>query len=582
MFGPRLLLGTLTLAIGLGVALADDKPAQTEPKATKKAKQAEKRKAAAAEKAKAEAEKAKADAEAKAKADAEAKAKAEKEKSAAPPPAPRVSVDARPLANRINDEIAKKLSSEKVPASPRADDAEFLRRVYLDLTGVIPSADKAAAFIDSNDANKRAKLIDELLSDPAFGKHQADLWDDLLFHRVTDNRAVQRGPLTEWLEKKFNENDGWDKLVTELLTATGTQEENGAATFFLAQLTADKMVDATSKLFMGIKMECAQCHNHPFTGWKQNDYWGMAAFFMKVRVQGNTKNAARGATPGVTESSQGRQRNLPESAKTLPPKFFKGEEAKVGRSDPLRPALAKWLTSPDNKYFSKAMANRIWGQLFGSGIINPIDDMHEERVASHPELLAELSKQFTASGFDVKYLFRAICNSEAYQRTSKPVAGNEKDTILFSHMNIKVFTPEQLYDSLVAVVGEPGRGDARPRAAAAAAGRRGPVSPRDQFVAFFDPGESAKATDYESGIPQVLRLMNHPFTAKTSVTKARELTKGQSPEKAVEKLYLITLSRRPTAAETNKMTEYAKKHGADGFGDVLWALLNSSEFSLNH
>src|SRR5262249_44973403 len=154
----------------------------------------------------------------------------------------------------------------------------------------------------------------------------------------------------------------------------------------------------------------------------------------------------------------------------------------------LRPVLAKWLTEPENKFFARAIVNRIWGQLFGSGIINPVDDMHEERVASHPELLAELSKQFAAGGFDIQNLFRAICNSEAYQRTSKPVPGNEKDATLFSHMNIKVFTPEQLYDSLVAVLGEPGR-DARGARPVAANQRRGPATPRDQFIAFFNPGE---------------------------------------------------------------------------------------------
>jgi hypothetical protein len=489
--------------------------------------------------------------------------------------------DFRPLSKHIDAEINQKLAAETVPASPRADDAEFLRRAYLDLTGVIPPAGKVTAFLDSKEPDKRAKLIDELLASPAFGKHMADIWDKLLFHRATDNRAVKAEPLTQWLEKRFNVNEGWDRLVTELLTATGTQEENGASTYFLSQLTADKMVDSTSKLFMGVKMECAQCHNHPFTGWKQNDYWGMAAFFMKVRVQGNTKNANRGATPAVSESDRGRQKNLPESAKNLPPKFFKGEQPKVSGSDPLRPLLAKWLTSPENKFFARAMVNRVWGHLFGSGIINPIDDMHEDRVASHPELLAELSKEFAAGGFDVKNLFRAICNSDAYQRTSKPVPGNEKDVVLFSHMNIKVFTPEQLYDSLIAVLGEPTRGEAKTGKAPANA-KRGPITPRDQFISFFDPGENTKATDYESGIPQALRLMNHPFTARASVKAARELAQGEPNEKAIEKLYLATLSRRPTAEERAKLTQYAGKHSSDGYGDILWALVNSSEFSLNH
>src|SRR5262249_3069598 len=166
-------------------------------------------------------------------------------------------------------------------------------------------------------------------------------------------------------------------------------------------------------------------------------------------------------------------------------------------------------------------------------------------------------------------------------RTSKPAPGNEKDTVLFSHMNIKVFTPEQLYDSLIAVIGEPTRGEAKTGKSPANA-KRGPITPRDQFISFFDPGENAKPTDYENGIPQVLRLMNHPFTARASMKAARELTQSQPSDKAIEKLYLATLSRRPTAEERGKMTQYVAKHSTDGYGDILWALINSSEFSLNH
>jgi hypothetical protein len=579
----RILTAAAMLLCGTFTLLADDpKPApKPDPKPAAKPDVPAEVKAARrlARMKAAEEAKAKADAEARAKADAESKAKESEKPKVEPKP---LKTNTAALTKRIDDEIAKKLASEKLTASPRADDAEFIRRVYLDLTGVVPPAAKVAGFLDNKAPDKREKLIDELLTSPAFGHHLADIWDRLLIHRMTDNRAIKVDPLNAWLEEKFTEGAGWNEIVTGLLTATGTQEENGASTFVMAQLTADKMVDSTSKLFMGIKMECTQCHNHPFTGWKQNEYWGMAAFFMKVRVQGNTKNANRGAAPGVIEAvnNQGKQKGLPESAKTLPPKFFKGEEPKVGRGDPLRPVLAKWLTSPDNKFFSRAFANRVWGQLFGSGIVNPIDDMHDERVPSHPELLAELSKQFAANGFDVRYLYRAVCNSAAYQRTSKPVAGNERDTVLFSHMNIKVLTPEQLYDSLTAVLGEPGRAGGMGKGAAN--GKGGPQTPRTQFVNFFDPGETAKATDYENGIPQALRLMNHPYTARTSLPVARELAKGESKEKAIEKLYLATLSRRPTVAETAKLTGYVGGHSADSYGDILWALLNSSEFGLNH
>lgn len=546
--------------------------------AAKKAAQAaaqQKAKRAAQAKARAEAaererkqEEARAAAEAKAKAESSVRAKA------------LAKLQTASLTRRIDEEINKKLAAEKIPASPKADDAEFVRRVYLDLVGVIPSYEKASSFINDKDPNKRAKLIDELLASYEFGKRLGDIWDNLLFQRVTNNRAVRVEPLTGWLEKQVNDGQTWDKIVTGLLTATGTQEENGATTFMMGQLSADKITDSVSRLFLGVKIECAQCHNHPFVDYKQNDYWGLAAFFMKVRIQGNAKNGKSGNLPGLSEANaRGRQRGLPESAKTLPPKFLKGEQPKVDARDPLRPTFGKWLTDANNSYFGKAWANRVWGQLFGAGIINPIDDMHEERVPSHPELLNELAAEFAANGFEVRYLYRAICNSEAYQRTSRPVAGNESDRTYFSHMHIKAMTPEQLYDSLTSVTGIQQPTARRPAKAAVA--RRGSV--RDQFVAFFDPGEGVKATDYEAGIPQALRLMNAPQINRNSAATARNIVGSLSQDKAIEKLYLTALARRPTAEEAAKMTRYlAGTTPQEGYGDILWALLNCAEFALNH
>jgi hypothetical protein len=203
-------------------------------------------------------------------------------------------------------------------------------------------------------------------------------------------------------------------------------------------------------------------------------------------------------------------------------------------------------------------------------------------VPSHPELLAELARQFSASGFDIKFLYRAICNSDAYQRTSKPPGGNESDNSLFSHMNIKAFTPEQLFDSLVAVLGEPE--NLRGGAKKAGNAKAGPATAREQFAAFFSVGEDNKATDYEEGIPQALRLMNNPFTARNSGPVARQLTQGLSERQALDKLYLTALARRPTSEEVTKLIAYVKKadSASSAYGDILWALLNSSEFTLNH
>lgn len=486
-------------------------------------------------------------------------------------------LEAPALAQHIDKAVQQRLQSEKIPASPLADDAEFMRRVYLDLVGVIPPADKVAAFLDSKDPEKRAKLIDELLASPQYGKHMADIWQSMLMPRVSDNRNLQRQPLVKWLEDNFNANTPWDKMTTDLLTASGTQAQNGATTFFVANPTADKVNDTVAKLFLGIQLQCAQCHDHPFTGWKQTEYWAMAAFFTKVQT-GAARPGQQGATANVSENGNGRQR-LPQEAKIVPAKFLQGEEPKIEGSAPRRPVLASWLTSGENQFFARAMVNRTWFQLFGRGFINPVDDMHKDNQASHPEVLGELSQQFVASGFDLKHLIRGICNSQTYQRTSKPVDGNEEDNILFSHVAVKPLTPEQLFDSLEVVVGRVNApaGGGRPQQG------RPQGTPRQAFIAFFSGDEGADPTEYQHGIPQALRLMNSPQLNRDSVL-LNEAVKLDSPEKVIEHLYLGTLGRRPSEKALEKMLAHVKKtdNPRKGYGDVLWALLNCSEFTLNH
>jgi hypothetical protein len=492
--------------------------------------------------------------------------------------------DARTLSTLIDRSVDAQLKAEKVDVSPRTDDATFLRRVYLDITGQIPSAEKAVAFLDSQDTDKRAKLIDELLASPAYGKHQADLWQPLLLARNSDNRRLQTQPMHTWLEKNFNENKPWNKMVHELLTASGDQDKNGAVTYYLSLATVDKMTDSVTKVFLGLQLQCAQCHNHPFTGWKQTQYWEMAAFFMKV--QANPPRGQQTTTPTVTETNTPRRgRNaLPESAKRLPPKFLQGDAPKVGSSDPLRPVLADWLTTAKNPYFSKAMVNRTWHQFFGRGLVNPVDDMHDANTPSHPELLTGLAEQFSSNGFDLKQLIRGICNSQAYQRSSRPTGNNaEATTTLYSHMPVKVLPPGELFDALTTVLGSANRGQAG-RRPMGAGGRGAGGSPRDQFIAFFNLDENVDPTEYQAGIPQALRLMNGAQNNNGATARARSIAReAKTPEKAIETLFLTTLSRRPTKAETEKMTTYIRKQSdaEKAYADILWVLVNTSEFMLN-
>ncbi len=488
------------------------------------------------------------------------------------------------LSQHIDEAIDTCLRAEKVAPSPRSNDAEFVRRIYLDITGHIPSADKVAAFLDSRDPNKRAKLIDDLLASHDYGKHQADIWQALLLPRTSENRFVSFDKMTAWLEKSFNDNKPWDKMVREILTAQGELDKNGAVTYFLANLTPDKLTDNTTRVFLGVQLQCAQCHDHPFTKWKQDEYWGMAAFFTKVRINGNPRQAAmQGNTVSIGENGKGRPIRLPISAKRVPPKFLQGEQPDLSSSDAYRPVLAKWMTSSQNRYFSRAMVNRLWAQFFGRGLVNPVDDMHDGNQPSHPQLLDELSAHFVASGFDVKQLIRALCNSEAYQRTSKPTAHNrEAVPELFSRMAVKVLTPEQLYDSLLMILGAPN--PANPRRNSANAARLRNATPRMLFVAFFKGDENAEPTEYQAGIPQVLRMMNAPMLNNTTML-APLLKSDKTPKQIIEHLYLTTLSRRPSAHELQRCVALVRKHSdepREAFGDILWALLNSSEFTLNH
>jgi hypothetical protein len=488
------------------------------------------------------------------------------------------------LAARIDQQILAKLAEESIIPSPRCSDEEFLRRVYLDLTGVIPTAEQARQFLDSTHPNKRAELIDELLASPNYGRHLADLWLPKLFPSESNNRFVQKGPFYNWLKDQFNANVRWDQLVFSLVTATGTVKDNPAVTYFLANRSIDKLTDTATQHFLGIQLQCAQCHNHPFTGWKQKEYWGMAAFFSKVNVDRprNTNKGGDNSEIGVREGTgKTKARDFfPEAAMDVKAKFLGGAEPTLNSFDPYRPVLARWMVSPDNPYFAKAMVNRTWGQLFGRGFVNPIDDMHPDNPASHPQLLEELANAFAGSGFDLKYLTKAICLSETYQRSSKTTGGNENDDVYFSHRTLKVFSPEQLYDSLSLILdASPSSNSARGKAKGAGAGRNA-NSAREQFIQFYLAGaEQANPTAYDAGIPQALRLMNSRFGGNGAVAQGI-IGQTSSVDAALDNLLLATLSRRPTPTERQRWQGLIAENGAVAYADLLWAILNSSEFSM--
>jgi len=488
------------------------------------------------------------------------------------------------LAQIIDQEITRRLTEEKVPVSGKTEDAEYLRRVYLDIIGVIPTAEQVKAFLESKDADKRAKVVEVLLTDARYGKSMSEIWANVMVPRESNNRRLDASPLQQWMAKEFNDNKPWDKLVYELVTASGPIDKNGAVTYFVGNPTVDKITDSVTRNFMGVRLECAQCHNHPFTNYKQDEYWAMAAFFMKVKMNANPQQAAKkGVTIEVSEATakaKAKKKGLPESAKIVPAKFLQAEQPKLDPNGPSRPVLATWMTSSKNPYFARALVNKMWHHFFGRGLVNPVDDMHADNPASHPELLAALAEQLKNNNFDVKYLIRAIVLSDTYQRSSRPAKGNELDTELFSHMNVKVLRPEQLYDSMVTVVGAVRKGgDTKNKAG----GKGGPGGPREQFLNFFRIDEGTDPLEYQVGIPHALRLMNSPQTNANSAIVDTAL-KAPTPAKAIEHLYLATVNRVPTSDELARMTSYVGKQSSPrtAYGDILWALLNSAEFTTNH
>lgn len=483
------------------------------------------------------------------------------------------------VAAVIDREIDAKLAADKTPAGEKSTDAEFLRRAYLDLTGVIPTAAKARQFLDDQSPDKRTKLVDELLASSNFGKHASDIWMGLLVSRTSDQRRISYEPLREWLASQFNENKPWNQIAADLIAAEGTQEKNPAVTYYLSNNTVDKMTDSVSKLFLGVSIQCAQCHDHKFEDWKQSEYWSLAQFFMRVQVGGLQQNG----TPSIEEVKNPNRRRipLPEDAKAMPVRYLRDTTPiKLPDDGAIRPTLAKWVTNPSNPYFARAMTNRVWSQLFGTGLVTPVDDMGPNAIASHPNLMKSLAANFAADKFDLKNLVRAIVLSNAYQRSGKPTGDESEDAQRFARMAVKVMTPEQLYDSTFSLVGSAINPQARMRMAANLP--KGPLAdPRERFVNFFLAGqEMANTTEYEVGIPQALKLMNSRQLGNP--TAVRKLIGTKSGKEAIEELYLATLSRRPTEEEMKSMTAYVASAPTlnEGYGDVLWALLNCSEYTL--
>jgi hypothetical protein len=491
-------------------------------------------------------------------------------------------LDAPALAARIDQLIGARITEAGAKPAPAADESEYLRRVYLDLAGRIPKAMRVRDFLDDPAPDKRQRLVESLFSEPAYVNHFTNFWRGLLIPPNNNQQArVALGPFEQWLRDRVRENMPYNQFVRELLTAPaggmgmGRQGMNSNApspvAFYQAnELKPENLAGSTSRLFLGVRLECAQCHDHPHANWTRQQFWEYAAFFSGV--QGPD-------VPGK------RLLTIPGTEKSVSARFLDGKEPKWDAGVLSRAALAEWMTVTDNPYLARTAANRMWAHFFGTGICEPVDDMGEQNPPSHPELLDELARQLVLHQYDLQYLIRAITGSQAYQRTSVCSHPSQKDLHLFARMAVKGMTPEQLFDSFVEATGYEEKAE--------------PPSPngfpsnslRAQFLARFSSQE--RPTEHHTSILQALALMNGKFIQDvTNLDRSKNLAAivdfpAASTADRVESLFINTLSRKPRPEELSRFVNYVNTGGPRGqeaaaLADVFWVLLNSAEFRFNH
>jgi hypothetical protein len=494
-----------------------------------------------------------------------------------------------PCENLIDEELYKRLASLKVPPSPPAGDATFLRRVTLDLTGQQPQPEAIKEFLADKDPKKRAKVVDKLIGTKDFLSFWQIKLGDMLqisFQRFPNGAGYYEG----WLATRLQENTPWDAMVHELLTAVGDPNRFGGGPVNYALDGADAKVQAeqTAQRFLGLRLRCAQCHDHPFDVWTQDDYYGLAAFFAKVD-RGAAQNGGMMGRPIVGVNPSGQIEHL-RTHKPAVPQLLTGEKVELKATDDPRKALADWMTRPDNPFFARAMANWVWGQFFGKGLADPTDDLSRSNPPVHPELLDALAKHFVDSKYDLRDLIRTIATSNAYGTSSQPTKENEADHRLFSHQSARPLTAHQMADAIAQ--------------ATDVQNRFGPQLVVRKAIEVNDPGTPSAILDAFGRCPRTNGCSTVP-TPSLSLRQALMLIGGDvveskvsslngylsnllelNPEPAdvVESLYLRTLCRPPSAEEASYWTAELKASSAfpEACEDLFWSLLNSREFAFNH
>ena len=495
--------------------------------------------------------------------------------------------------NVVDEAVFAKLRQMTILPSDPCTDAEFVRRAYLDACGRVPTVAEAKAFLADTSAARRDRLIDHVTTLPEFADFWALKWADVL--RSSRKTMQLKGSVgfQHWLRDRIGRNVPFDQMVRELLTATGNTHANPPANYYRVAKDPQSLAEATAQLFLGVRMQCAKCHNHPFERWTQDDYYGMAAWFARVRQKTDPAAAGGKKNPQAAEVivvARDGDVSQPRTGKVMRPHFPGGTDADVKPGRDRREAFADWLTAPDNPFFARSVANRIWFHLTGKGIVDPVDDFRESNPASNDELLTALAREFVGSGYDLRHLIRTVMRSRTYQLSAVPNETNKDDTRYFSHATTKLLTAEQLLDALCDVTGVPEKFPGLPAGTRAVQLPDGEVN-HPFLKAFGQPArELACECERESdgNLGQALQLINGPTVnekVRNPANRLGALLAAKAPEAEIlAELYTAAMARPPYPDETAiALAHVAKaKDKRKAWEDVLWAILNTREFLFRH
>ncbi len=493
---------------------------------------------------------------------------------------------AEPEVNYVDTLVADKLKKLRMAPSEVCSDEVFVRRVFFDIVGLPPTVEEYTNFMASTDPAKRSKLIDELLGRKEFSEIWVNKWAELLQVRSDPGRNISQKAMFlyyNWLVEKVSKNMPMDQMVQELLGASGGMFKNPATTFYQTTNQTLLLSENVAQVFMGMRIQCAQCHNHPFDRWTQNDYYGFAAFFAQIgRKQGEDYRET------IIFNSGGGEVTHPVGGAVMKPKYLGGDTPDTAGKD-RRVVLAQWLASPQNPWFATSFANRVWQHFFGVGIVEPVDDFRVSNPASNPELLEALGKHFTDSKYDLKVLVREICNSRTYQRSSQRNESNMTDERNFAHANLRRIKAENLLDTISMVTNTKDKFQGLPLGARAVQIADGGST--TYFLTTF--GRATRETvcscevKMEPTLSQALHLLNGD-TVNNKIIQGgiipQLLANKKFPEERILELYIRCLGRKPSKEELDKLLptlgEGANQQKA--YEDIFWALLNSREFLFNH